>query len=441
MKTKLSRRTLLRGMLGGAAVAVGLPMLEIFTNDSGTALAGGTPFPRRFGIFYWGNGMLPDRWVPTGTGEKDAWQLSPTLAPLAPVKDRLTVVSGMKVQTGNIYPHLSGPAGFLSGQSPSDDQGTFTAPSIDQIIAEQVGGETLYRSIESAASRDPKTHSYSGPHAMNPAEFSPFSLFDRLFGDSFVEPGMGPKVDPKLALRRSVLDAVKADADALKLKLGKADQARLDQHLTGVFALEQQLKKIEENPPNLAACMKPAAPLEDYPDIDGRQQLSAVNRAMVDLLVMSLACDQTRVFSHWFSTPVNNLLFPGIKAGHHQLTHDEPGDQPQVHQILLFIMDELRYFVEKLRDQKEGDGSLLDSMVLLGTSDVSYGRTHSLEDYPILLFGSAGGALRQDMHYRPAAAENASKVVLSLARAVGAPLADFGEKEAHTTDGLSAIEV
>ncbi|MCC6647827.1 MAG: DUF1552 domain-containing protein [Polyangiaceae bacterium] len=440
-KPTLSRRAVLRGALGGAAVAIGLPMLDVFLDSSGAALADGSPLPRRFGIFFWGNGVLPPQWNPATTGAGDEWQLSPLLLPLERHKKKLTVVSGMQVKTGNSVPHKSGPAGLLSGttvQQGGDE--SFGGPTIDQTIAEQLGAPTRFRTLETAAWRGTGTLSYTGVHASNPAEFSPRGLFDRLFGDGFVEPGSSAKADPKIALRRSVLDAVGDDVGRLSSRLGKVDQARLDKHLSGIRQLEQQLQKLEENPPNLAACKAPAQPLDDYPDTDGRQPLAEVSRAMAAILAMSLACDQTRVFSHWFSYPVNNLLYPGVSAGHHQLTHDEPGDQPQVAKILGYVMTELAAFLDALDGVEEGDGTLLDHLVLLATSDVSYGRTHSLDDYPILLAGSCGGKLKTGLHYRSPASENAGKVIVSLARAMDVSLASFGSGDAKTSDSLSAIE-
>src|SRR4051812_11785900 len=111
--SSLHRRTVLRGLLGGAAVTIGLPALEIFLNDGATAYADGEPFPRRFGIFFWGNGILPNRWIPEGTGPD--WALSPLLAPLQPVKEHVSVITGMKVSTGDGEPHGAGPVGMLSG--------------------------------------------------------------------------------------------------------------------------------------------------------------------------------------------------------------------------------------------------------------------------------------------------------------------------------------
>ena len=435
----IPRRALLRGLLGGAAVSVGLPLLEIFLNRNGNALASGSPLPRRFGIFFWGNGVLETDWAPTTEGE--GWQPSTILAPLADLRSDITVVSGMKVYTGNTVPHGSGPSGLLSGAALlQENVDSFAGPSIDQIIAGAIGGDTRFRSLEVGVQKSDRCLSYNGPNSMNPPECSPLALYERLFLDGFVEPGSGPKVDPKLALRRSVLDAVSDDAKRLQGRLGAADKIRLDQHFEGLRSLELQLKKLEENPPNLAACKAPGAPGPDLPDIDGRPQLGETCRAMGRLLAMALACDQTRVFSLWFSRPVSNLLYPGVSAGHHQLTHDEADPQPQVLTILQYILGELNLFLKEFASIQEGDGKLLDNCAILCTTDCSYARAHSVENYPLLIAGSAGGALRKGFHYRSVANENTSKVILSLARAMGLSLASFGRDEGFVTDGLGAIE-
>jgi hypothetical protein len=438
-RTRIDRRTVLRGLLAGAAVTVGLPLFEATLDSNGTALAAGTPLPKRFGLFFWGNGILADRWVPTAEGAD--WEPSLCLEPLAEHRKNITVVSGMKVYTGNKVPHGSGPVGMLSGAPfPSTDTNTFAVPSIDQVIAAAAGGETRFRSLEVGVQRSTESLSYNGIHSINPQEASPQAFFDRLFGEGFVAPGTTPKADPRLALRRSVLDAVGEDAKRLQARLGKNDQVRLDQHLSGIRALELQLKKFEENPPNLASCALPAMPLPDYPDMAGRPQLSEVSRVMADIVAMALACDQTRIFSFWFSTPVNNLLFPGATAGHHQLTHDEPDDQPQVFAIVKYIMTELAYLISALKKVPEGDGTLLDNCGLLATTDCSYAKSHSVEDYPILIAGTAGGALKQGLHYRSPSSENTSKVLLTLARAFGLPLSEYGEKDGLVTESLTAIE-
>lgn len=441
-RRSFSRRTVLRGLLGGGIVTLGLPFLEIMSRDR-RAQAAPDSFPKRFGMFFWGNGVLPDLWVPKATGTTpDTWELSQTLQPLADHKAKLSVVSGMKVPIVNAVPHGSGPIGFLSGSPAlSSNQEEFAAPTIDQVIAEVVGADSRFKSLEIGVQPGATGLSHNGPHSLNPAETSPANLFQRVFGPEFVMPGTDPKPNPTLDLRKSVLDAVMDDAKSLQSFLGKADQQRLDQHLAGVRALELRIQKLKESPPSLAACKVPTAPKDSYPDVDGRPPMPEISRAQADILALALACDQTRVFSFWFSQPVNNTLFPGATAGHHQLTHDEPSPQPQVANILLEIMTELSYLLKALDAIPEGDGTLLDHCGILCTTDVNYGRAHTIDDFPIVIAGGCNGALKSGVHYRSPAAENTSKVCLSLARAMGLSLESFGAAEGKVSSGLSAIEV
>lgn len=422
----LTRRSLLRGLLGGAAITVGLPPLERFFNESGTAWAAGCEaLPRRFGTFFWANGTLPEFWIPTDEGP--GFTLPPLLEPFAPLRAKISLVTGTKVLTGNPVAHWSGVGGFLTGRpliTRGGEEYTFAGPTLDQVIAAEVGGETRFRSLQVAVERGQAPISYAGPDAGNPPEASPAELFNRLFGGGFVAPGEDAAPDPKLALRRSVLDAVMGDVASLKPKLGAADARRLDQHLTGIRELERRIARLQEAPPDLAACVRPAA----------------VNRAMADLTAMALACDQSRVFTYQFHQPVSNALFPEAEMGHHRMTHDEAGSQPGVKAILTQIMSEFAYLLQALDAVQEGDGTLLDHMVVLGTSDCARGRTHGLEDFPILLAGGCCGELRTGVHYRSPSLENASRVPLSLARAMGLRPAAFGGDEGEAREGLSAIE-
>ncbi len=134
------------------------------------------------------------------------------------------------------------------------------------------------------------------------------------------------------------------------------------------------------------------------------------------------------------------MLFEDTTAGHHDLTHNEPGDQPQVHDITVQCMQHLSTFLQVLRGVPEGEGTLLDACAVLATSEVSLGRTHSLEEMPIVIAGSAAGALRTDLHVRSVGAESASKVLLSLIRAMDIPATSFGVDEAYVTDAFTEIE-
>lgn len=434
MSFRLSRRALLRGVLGGAAVSVGLPALECMLNRNGTAYAGGQAFPKRFGVWFWGNGVLPAQWVPATEGA--GWQPSPALMPLNALRSKLTVVTGTRVATLNTAPHGSGPAGLLSGDNLQG--GAMTRATLDQRIADALGGETRFRSLETGVQPATSGLSHSGPGQQNPPETSPFALYQRLFGDGFRAPGETAMADPRIALRRSVLDAVTAQSMRLQGRLGAADRMRLEQHLDGVRAIETQLARLQENPPNLAACRRPAMPAMDYPDVEGRTDMAARARVVSDLKVMALACDQTRVFFHMYSQPVNNVLYPAARAGHHQLTHDEAGEQPQVAAILQRILGDLAYFLGALDAVREGDGTLLDHSLILCTTDCSYGRTHSLDEYPLVLAGGASGAMRRGVHLR-AQGENASRVMLSVLQAMGVPAAEYGVGAGRVTDGLSGL--
>lgn len=440
-RTVLSRRAVLRGLLGGTAVAIALPPLEAMMNANGTAWANGSAFPTRFGLWTWANGVTPSRFVPAKAGVGSAWSLSDQLAPLAPVKSKLVVTSGFEVRAVNSIPHLSGFGALLTGLSQIGEEGanTYAGPTIDQRIAAEIGGETVYRSIEVGGWFDGAV-SFNGPYSPNPPETVPHALFERLFGPSFRAPGEEGRIDPRLALRRSVVDAVTDRVTSLQSRLGSADRLRLDQHLSGLRDLELRLARLEAGPPDLEACSRPGAPA-------GTERLADAflnHDALADLLVMAMACDQTRVVTTSFMTPVSNYLFPGTTSGHHELTHNEPPDargfQPQVHANTVFQMGALASFAQKLDAVTEGDGTLLDHCAILGTTDVSWGFTHSIDEYPIVILGSANGTLKQDVHYRSTTRENPSKVMLTLLRSMGILAASYGDAERRVTEGLGAIE-
>lgn len=437
----LSRRALLRGVGRVGLVSLALPPLEAMFNASGTAYACDGVLPRRFGLWFWGNGNRPDRWVPDATGTGAEWALSEQLAPLSAVKEHLAVVTGLACKVPNIYPHGSGAGAILTAaplQATGDDE-TYAAPTIDQVIAAEIGGAAIYRSVQTAATSC-SGQSYNGPNSLNPAESDPYAFYARLFGDTFIEPGEDGVVDPRLGLRRSVLDLVMDDIGALETRLGAADRARLDQHLTGVRELEQRLARLEEDPPNLEACVRPAEPKGSYGDIDGRAQVRERNRVMSEMLAMAFACDQTRVFAHFLSDPVSDVLFEGASSGHHDLTHNEGGDQPEVSEITTQIMACLADTLEILAAVPEGDGVLLDNCAILATSEVSLGQTHSIEDMPVIVAGSCCGFFRQDVHARSLSGDNATKVLVSLQRAFDIDPGTFGADDAATEDGFSEIE-
>jgi len=437
-KHTLDRRTLLKGLLGGATVSIALPPLEAMMNLHGTAWASGEAFPTRFAQFMWGNGMLPDKWVPTETGL--GFTPSEQLVPITDVLSKVTVVTGTKIDLPNRAPHTSGAVGFLTGGSPLDDNDGSSYPSAtwDVVAAQAIGGATRFRSLEVGAEAAGGL-SFNGPYSRNPAEENPYNLFQRLFGAGFTEPGDEPIIDPRWALRRSVLDAVREQAKDLESRLGYNDKVRLEQHMDHVRAIEQRLARLEEDPPNLEACSRPAEPAADWPDVDGRPPLKAKNQAFCELLAMAFACDQVRVVSNYVTKPVSDVLFPDATGAHHQLTHDEPGDQPEVNAITKQCVDMYGDFVRALDAIEEGDGTVLDHSVLVGSSEISLGRLHSLTEFPLLIAGSANGRLKTGLHVRTEG-ELTSRPQLSILRAVGVQIPRWGVDAHESTEGLGDIE-
>lgn len=427
----MNRRAFLRGVAQGSAVAMSLPWLESVARADGG-------FPTRMVVWIWGNGNRPNQWTPIGEGADYA--LSDALLPLTPVKDDITVVTGLTVEQPNNVPHWSGIGGMLTGAEidGNDLDWVVREPTLDQVAANAIGGETIFRSLQVGIATD-DCFSWNGPNAQNPAEMDPFALYERLFGPTFIEPGSGGLVDPTLGYRRSALDAVLADLNGLSSRVSAQDRIRLEQHGDGVRDLEIRLARLQEDPPEYAACMSPMQPLPAYPDIEGRPQLEARNAIQSELVAMALACDQTRVVTIQYSRAVGNLLYPDASDGHHNQTHNEPGEQPEVQAITEHIMEGFSTFLQTLKAIPEGDATLLDHTVALATSDTSEGRTHSLDEMPVVLGGSACGRLVTGQHIRYER-RNSNALGLSVLRAMGINQASFGIGS-EVTDGLSEIEV
>jgi hypothetical protein len=460
-KTLIHRRTVLRGVLGGAAVGVALPPLEAMFNSNGTAYAQGLAIPKRLGVFFWGNGVKLDRWTPATTGA--AWTPSLELEPLTPLKDYVNVVSGMSILTGNERGHHAGTVGILSGapmiSQPHPNAGyasTFSAPSVDQVAAGVLGMSTRFKSLEVGISKridgveGTTLHylSHNGPDSANPPEYDPAKVFDRLFGADFVAPTPGaapaPVVDLSKVLRKSVLDAVQSDLASLRLKVGTADKTRLDQHLANVRAIEGRLvaTSTTSGAAAQAMCGRPAKPTLPA-EANGKEAIEERMTAMSSLIAMALACDQTRVFSIMFSGSVCGTVYwqVGATSGHHDLTHNEAGDQPTVHAATIFTMKQFATLLAALKGVQEGAGNLLDSCAVLASSDTADGKLHSITDYPIVVAGRAGGGLKYPgVHYRSQTKENTSTVLFSMLKAVGLPLTEFGAMGGHVTSGCAAIE-
>lgn len=442
---RLGRRTFLRGT--GAVLA--LPVLEAMLNSHGTAFAAGDPLPRRLATFFFGNGVVLPQWTPTTTGS--GWALTDALTPLVNVKDYVNVVSGCQVKTPNLRGHHNGVAALLSGYPfiPLPPNGApyaskFGGPSIDQVAAGIIGKDSTFPSIQIAVSKrvtkgeGPTLQylSHKGPDAPIPPEFNPAALFTRMFGN------FTPKdpTDPRDKLRVSVLDAVKEDANRLRVKLGKTDQQRLDAHLTAISEVRTQILALP--PVYTSSCVLPEGGItQTNVDINSQEQLEKVSRAFSDVLALAWSCDLTRVASYQFSGSVGGTSYPeiGVPDNEHSISHDT-ARKPDIQKCVQFVVKNFAYLLEKLKASAEGTGNVLDNSVLLFTTDVAEGWVHSISDYPILVAGKGGGVLKYPgIHYRSTSARNTSDVLLSIMQAAGTGATSVGGNEGYSNTPCTPI--
>lgn len=438
----LDRRTFLRGALGGAASTIALPLLDVMMNENGTALAQSQPLPTRFVLWFWGNGIRIEHWNPDVQGLN--WQPKGELQPLidAGLRNDLNVVTGLEVKTAT-HPHHSGMTGVLSGAhyhqvgtTRDTIVSTFAHPSIDQIAAQHFSGQTPFRSLELAVCRFRGTDegttfqylSHNGVNDVNPSEYSPLRAYERLFG-------LGPSEGEIDFARRSVLDTVLRQADRLGQRLGQRDRIRLERHFESIRTLEMRLAR------NAQVCERPEVP-EDYPDIEGREQIEVKNAVMSELMAYALACDLTRAASTMFSTAGSGVVVwqAGAENGLHQICHDEALPQPIVHASVTFMMAQFAVFLNALKALPEGDGTLLDNCSVMATSELCEGNRHNNDEFPILLAGKGSGRMRTGRHIRDAGG-NASKAGLTALRAAGIPAPSFGFDAGRVTTPVSGLLV
>jgi hypothetical protein len=449
----LNRRMALRGLLTtGAAVSIGLPLLEIMLNQSGTALAQtGTPLQPLYVTWFFGNGTLPGRWKPAATGAGSAWQLSPQLAPLSAFKADLTVISGLEgklVVSGSEHPTGSAAATTASPVSGVAVQ----APSIDQIVADTIAGDAPFRSIEvgvtpatpGGAPDSLHTVSHNGPNSRNNPEFDPKAVFSRLFG------GFEPPIDggtdqaAKLAtVRRSVLDSVLKDGARLQARLGAADRARVEAHLEAIRAVERRLETPETE---ISACANLTAPTIG-PDTNSEAP-PGVNSAMAELTTLALACERTRVATFMFSLPAAHVYYRHLATNmnddfHDTICHGDAGDasnQPRVDTGVIYTMTCLAEFLTNLKNTAHGAGNLLDSALVYVTSDTAWGKVHDRTEWPVLLIGKAGGRLRGDEHHN-FQGEDLGRGLLTAAQVLAPETSQIGAANGLATATLPGIIV
>ena len=439
MINELNRRTVLRGLMGGSAISVGLPLLDRFLNTNGTAMASGAALPVCFVSWFQGLGFAPGFWEPKTLGA--GYDMGYCTRALTPMKSKINVYSGMKAYLDGhaAGAHSSGPQCIIQGgvADPS-------LPSIDQIVADAIGTRTRFRSLEVSCEGTQDSQSRRSATAINPAEPSPVALYTRIFGPDFKDPNAADFTpDPKVMARASVLSMVKDQRDGLVKQLGSSDKARLDEYFTSLRELEKRLDLELQKPAPLAACTVPKK-------IDEQGAMGLViGDAMINhklhaqLIAHAFACGQTQVASVNFGGSLSNLRRPGMQQTFHMYTHEEQIDAEKGYQVNVEwfsnqVVESLLEFAKTIEGFKEGDRNLLDRSVIMYSTDSGYARTHSTENIPMMTIGSAGGRMKTGIHVS-AKGDTATRVGLTVMQAVGVPIGTWGTESNKTSKTLTEV--
>lgn len=449
MSLRFNRRSLMRGLLGGAGVCVGLPALDAFLNGNGTAWAEGAKLPTRFGTYFWGLGLTDTpaggtRWVPTKTGH--GYEITPELESLKAVKDKVSVFSGFRV-IGDGRPnlvHWSGHASILTGIAPAGSS-KFDGPTFDTKIADAIGGGTRFKTldVDASVSRKPVSYSTRTGNAFATAETTPLSLYERIFGEGFQDPNSDNwKPDPNIMLRQSVLSAITDQRQSLMANVGRADQVKLDQYFTSLREMENQLAIGLQKPEKCEACVVPPPPKEPHRSASV-DVVNANTKAMAKLLAMAMACNQTKVFNFVHTAGSSETYIAGDSKIYHQITHDEPTDaklgyQPMTSKIAGMVMAAFGDFLNEMDAIKEGDGTLLDHSLVMGFSDTGYAKIHAIENIPMFLAGGANGKHKAGQHIAMKG-ESVTRVSLTAQQIAGAPVGEFGAGGMKTSRSITEV--
>jgi hypothetical protein len=407
-KKHIDRRTLLKG----AGVALGLPLLEsMFPAATAFAQAAAAP-PRRFFAGFVPHGAAPGYWVPEKEGALPA-KLPFMWEPLEPVRKSVTILTGLHATSSEPPPGETGAdhwvaAAFLCADKPKKTAGADVRAghTIDQIIAQQIGRETLLPSVEMSV-EDPgsgssncgegyscvytNTIAWASPTTPLPMELNPQVVFERLFGS-------GSTPEQRIARRernQSILDSINGKIAGLRQEISVPDRSRLDSFTENVREIERRLE--------IAAKATTAAP-EDFDVPPGiPQSFDDHIKLMFDLLALGYQADLTRVGTLLFARDLTGRRYPqsaAPNAGFHGVSHhgEDPSLIKELSKINQYHVKMLAYFAEKLANIEEGDGTLLDHSLLLFGSNMGNPNQHLHYDVPHVLIGGNHGRMKGNRH-------------------------------------------
>jgi hypothetical protein len=420
----LPRRTVLRGL--GATVA--LPFLDAMVPP----LRAAAKPVHRFQTFYVPNGMAMEYWSPKGEGSD--FELSPILDPLAPFRNQMLVLSGIKANWNYIHAGASG--SFLTGATHGgrNEVEIVADVSMDQILARRFAKETQVASLELSMDLPNNagactgnlscvyTHtlSWRSPTQPLPMEWNPRAVFEKLFGDSESTERTAREV--RLRQHKSILDSVTEKLADLKRELGPQDQRKVDEYAESIRDVERRIQKAEEQRDmELPAMEQPegAPPVfEDHLAL------------MLDLQALAFQSDLTRVISFMLSKEQSARPYPqiGVPEAHHPLSHHNNVPELVAHmsKINRYHTQLFSKYLTKLRATPDGNGSLLDHMTILYGSGISNSTKHSGDNLPLLLVGGGAGRLKGGRHLQYSGNPTMANLLVTLLDKLDAPVERLG---------------
>ena len=410
----LSRRHVLRG--AGAVLA--LPLLESMLPALARAQAA-TP-QARLACIYIAHGAVMDRWMPSTDGADFAF--TPTLASLEPFRERLNVVSDMTLPFAYGSDASAGANHARSSQVWLTCAEPATGPSptsLDQLAAQYIGQDTPMPSLELSLD-DGSSISYRTPTTPLPMEQNPQVVFERLFGDGSTAEERAARME----LKASLLDSVTGEVAALQRSLPATDKQRLERYLEDVREIERRLQLVASSP--VGELEVPAKPIGIPASFTEHAKL------MADLCALAWQADITRVTTLMIAREISNRVFPesGVNEPFHNLSHHS---EVQANKDRLATLNAfhtratLAYFLQKLQETPDGDGSLLDHSVVLYGSGMSNSNQHDHDPLPILVAGGASGRLQGGRHIRAGKGTPLANLHLALLEKLGVPVTAFGD--------------
>lgn len=415
---------------------IALPMMESLIPN---ALASSSPgFPKRLSVFYIPNGLRMPEYTPLKAGMD--YELTPVLQPIAKFKKDISVVSGLAHY--NALALGDGPgshgrscAAYLTGAHPKRTEGAdiYCGISMDQVIANHIGHETQLASLELGIEPPSllgscdvgysctytNTLSWRSPTAPMPVTVKPKDAFQRLFGDMTSLDEVSRQEN--LARKASILDFVLQDAKRLSPTLGANDRRKLDEYMESIRSVERRVQKASEQ--DIKLNTEELTLPSGIPDsFEEHVQL------MIDLQILALQTDITRVSTFMLGREISNRTYPeiGVPDAHHSLSHhgDDPEKIAKLIKINQLHMKQFAYLLERLSTTSEGEGTLLDNTLVMGGASLGEPNEHDNMNLPAMI---AGGGLEGNRHIVTPKHTPMCNLMLSLMHKMDVPAASFGD--------------